>query len=73
MNQIWSWVLAIIGSSGVFIVGKKNIWGWFILLLNECLWTIYAFITKQYGFIFAVMLYSAAYLKSYLLWREDEK
>jgi len=72
-NQIWSWVLAIIGAGGIFVVGKKNMWGWLILMVNELLWTAYALVTKQYGFLVAVVLYSAAYIKSYIEWRHDEQ
>ena len=70
---MWSWTLAIIGSLGVYVVGKKNMFGWLILMVSECLWTIYALTTHQYGFIFAVVLYSGAYIKSYLHWRKDER
>jgi nicotinamide riboside transporter PnuC len=71
---MWSWVLAVIGVTGIFFVGRKTIWGWHILLLNETLWITYAVITKQYGFIFSALAYGVVYVKSYLLWRrEDEK
>ena len=70
---MWSWVLAIVGSLGIYVVGKKNVFGWFILMLSETLWTIYAFVTHQYGFLFEVTLYTFAYIKSYLHWRKDEK
>ena len=70
---MWSWTLAIIGSLGIYVVGKKNIWGWFILMVSEILWTIYAITTHQYGFIFAVVLYSTVYIKSYLRWKKEDK
>lgn len=68
---IWSWVLAIVGVFGIFFVGQKKIWGWPLLLLNECLWIAYAIQTKQYGFIFAAIVYGGVYVKSYLFWRKD--
>jgi len=70
---MWSWVLAIVGSFGIFVVGKKKMYGWFILMISECLWVIYSLTTHQYGFLFAVVLYSSAYIKSYLHWRDDER
>ena len=71
---MWSYVLAAIGVTGIFFVGRKTIWGWLVLLLNECLWIVYAVTTKQYGFIFAAIAYGIVYIKSYLLWRlEDQK
>ncbi len=68
---MWSWVLAVIGVTGIFFVGRKTIWGWHILLLNETLWITYAVITKQYGFIFSALAYGVVYVKSYLLWRRE--
>ena len=69
----WSWILAVIGVTGIFFVGRKTIWGWHILLLNETLWITYAVITKQYGFIFSALAYGIVYVKSYMLWRKEEK
>ena len=68
---MWSWVLAVIGVTGIFFVGRKTIWGWLVLLVNECLWIVYAVTTKQYGFIFAAIAYGIVYIKSYLLWRRE--
>jgi hypothetical protein len=59
---MWSYVLAAIGVTGIFFVGRKTIWGWLVLLLNECLWIIYAVTTKQYGFIFAAIAYGIVYI-----------
>jgi nicotinamide riboside transporter PnuC len=70
---MWSWVLAVIGVTGIFFVGRKTIWGWLVLLVNECLWIVYAVTTKQYGFIFAAIAYGIVYIKSYLLWRLEEE
>ena len=64
---MWSWVLAVIGVSGIFLVGRKTIWGWAVLLTNEFLWIVYALTTKQYGFIFAAIAYGIVYIKSFML------
>lgn len=72
INEYASWVLALVGVTGIFFVGRKTIWGWFVLLFNECLWMIYAIATKQYGFIFASLAYAATYIKSYRHWKRDE-
>jgi hypothetical protein len=65
---MWSWVLAIVGCIGIFFVGKKTVWGWPVLMLNECLWVIYALTTHQYGFILASVGYGTIYIKSYREW-----
>ena len=69
---MWSWILAVIGVTGIFFVGRKTIWGWFVLLFNVCLWMAYAIHTEQYGFIFSALAYAAVYIKSYLHWKREE-
>ena len=69
---MWSWILAAIGVTGIFFVGRKTIWGWLVLLLNECLWIIYAITTEQYGFIFAAIAYATVYIKSFIHWKRDD-
>jgi hypothetical protein len=68
---MWSWVLAAIGVTGIFLVGQKTVWGWLILCANECLWIAYALTTKQYGFIFMAVAYALVYIKSFVHWRRD--
>jgi nicotinamide riboside transporter PnuC len=69
--ELWSWVLAAIGVTGIFFVGKKVIWAWLILLVNECIWIAYALTTDQYGFIVMATAYAAVYIKSYIAWRKE--
>ena len=69
---MWSWILAVIGVTGIYFVGRKTIWGWIVLCFNEVLWITYALITKQYGFIFSAIAYAAVYIKSYIHWRREE-
>ena len=68
---MWSYVLAAIGVTGIFFVGRKTIWGWHILLVNEALWITYAIITKQYGFILSAIAYAAVYIRSYIHWSKE--
>lgn len=68
---MWSWILAIIGVAGIYFVGRKDKWGWFVLLFNECLWITYALITDQYGFIFSALAYAAVYIRSYIHWSKE--
>lgn len=70
---MWSWILAAIGVTGIFFVGRKTIWGWLILLLNECIWIAYALATDQYGFIVMATAYSAVYIKSFIAWKKEEE
>jgi hypothetical protein len=69
---MWSWVLAVVGSLGLFFVGGKKIWGWGILILNEGVWVVYAIHTRQYGFIAYSIMYVAMYVRAILNWGKDE-
>ena len=60
-----------IAITGIFFVGRKTIWGWHILCINECLWIAYAVTTKQYGFIFSAVAYAVVYIKSYMHWSKE--
>jgi len=71
--EYWSWILAAIGVSGIYFVGRKTIWGWLVLLFNEAIWIAYALVTEQYGFIVSAVAYAAVYIRSYMHWREDAK
>lgn len=66
---MWSWILAVVGVTGIFFVGQKNLLGWIFLLFNECLWCVYAVTSHQYGFIFASIAYSTVYVKSLIHWK----
>lgn len=70
---MWSYILAAVGVTGIFFVGRKTIWGWLILLTNECIWIAYALATKQYGFILMATAYSAVYIKSFIGWRKEDQ
>lgn len=73
MSQWWSWLLAVIGVSGIYVVGNKNMLGWLVLCVNECIWIFYAIATKQYGFIVMAVAYASVYIKSFRQWRLEEK
>jgi hypothetical protein len=66
---MWSWALAILGTVGMFFVGRKNPWAWVLLFVNESLWVVYATDTKQYGFYFGSAAYMAVYIKNYREWK----
>lgn len=72
MGEYWSWLLAVLGVSGMYFVGKKTIWGWLVLLANEVIWVVYALFTQQYGFIAMAIAYAFVYIKSYFEWRKAE-
>jgi uncharacterized membrane protein len=71
MDTYGSWVLAVVGVAGIYFVGRKDAWGWFVLLFNEALWIGYAIVTKQYGFILSAFAYAVVYIKAYIHWSKE--
>jgi nicotinamide riboside transporter PnuC len=69
---VFDWVLAVVGVTGIFFVGRKTIWGWLILCVNECLWIAYGLTTGEHGFIAMAIAYAIVYIKSYFHWRKEE-
>lgn len=68
---MWSWILALCGITGTYIVGRKNRLGWVVLFFNETLWIAYALHTKQYGFILGSLAYMTVYVHSHRNWTEE--
>lgn len=70
-NLVWSVALSVIGIIGIFIAGKKNMWGWFIGFFAQFLWIIFAVTTQQYGFILSAVAYGWVYGLNWTKWRKE--
>lgn len=55
VSQLWSWGLAIIGISGVYLTTKKLYWGFVVGVLVQVLWLSYSLVSQQYGFILSAL------------------
>ena len=65
----WSWLLAAMGVSGMYFVGKKRWEAFLWLIVMECLWIVFALQTGTYGFIVGSLAYIVVYLRNVKLWR----
>jgi hypothetical protein len=70
-NQIWSWILSFIGIAGFFLAGKKIWWAWYINIANQVLWSTYAIVTEQWGFIIGAIFYFAVFIRNAYLWTKE--
>lgn len=70
---VWSFVLSIIGITGLLIAGRKNKWGWALNFGAQLLWIIFAVVTAQYGFILSALGYGTVYWINFMKWRREEK
>lgn len=57
VSQLWSWGLAAVGVTGVYLTTKKLYAGYVVGVLVQALWLAYSFSTKQYGFIFSALAF----------------
>jgi hypothetical protein len=65
------YVLSVIGVAGMLVIGAGRWWGWLIALANECLWLVFAVLTKQYGFIIGAAVYGTVNTYNALRWRQN--
>lgn len=69
--MLWSYTLAAIGILGIWLAGRRNLWGWAIGLGSQFLWIAYAFATGQYGFLVSALGYGTVYARNWLRWRKE--
>lgn len=68
MSAYWSWVLAAVGVTGLYLAGRKIWWAWLIGLAAQVLWVAYALATAQYGFLVSAFAYGWVYALNARRW-----
>lgn len=68
---MWSYILMAVGVTGIYLAGKRNMYGWALGVLAQILWIAYALATHQYGFIISALVYGWVYVKNFINWRRD--
>jgi len=68
----WSWLLTLVGVTGLWAAGSKKAWGWAIGMAAQGLWVAYAITTKQYGFLLAAACYWTVYFRNWRKWRQEK-
>ena len=71
MNEIWSWLLTVVGATGFILAGRKVWWAWYVNLACQALWMAYALATNQAGFIFGAVFYSAVFTRNAIRWTRE--
>ena len=66
--MLWSFVLAAIGVTGLYIAGRGQVTGWLIGLTAQLLWAAYAVATGQYGFLLSCAGYGWVYATNARRW-----
>lgn len=69
----WSWILTIVGVTGLYLAGKKVWWAWLIGLGAQVLWIAYATATQQWGFYVSALAYGWVYTRNALRWYREHQ
>jgi nicotinamide riboside transporter PnuC len=69
--QTWSWILAAIGITGIWLAGSRRTIGWTIGVAAQLLWIAYAIATHQWGFIASALAYGFVYARNWAKWRRE--
>ncbi len=67
----WSWLLTAGGVFGIYLAGRKSLWGWAVGLGMQLLWVAYAVVTVQWGFIVSAFAYGAVYARNWYRWAHE--
>ena len=71
MTQWWSWVLTLVGVTGLYFAGSGKRLGWAIGIGAQVLWLAYAISTRQWGFLASALAYGTVYVRNWLRWRRQ--
>lgn len=70
---LWSWVLMLVGVTGLWAAGSRRSWGWLIGLGAQGLWVAYALSTEQLGFLVSAAAYGTVYARNFIRWRDERE
>lgn len=73
MDQYWSWLLTAVGVFGLWLAGRRNVYGWAVGIAAQGLWIAYATATEQWGFYVSALAYGWVYVKNFRAWRREAR
>lgn len=74
-EHAWTWLLLgmeVIGVTGMYFVGQRKWWGWFIVLIHSFPWAIYSVLYDKPGFIAMTMLWWTMNFRNMRKWRREQ-
>jgi nicotinamide riboside transporter PnuC len=56
------------GVTCFWLAGRKVWWAWYVGLVTQLVWLAYSLVTRQWGFLGGVVLYTIVYVKNARSW-----
>lgn len=70
---LWSWVLTVVGITGLYLAGSKRKLGWAVGIAAQGLWVAYAVHTRQWGFLASAGAYGWVYARNLWKWHREDR
>ena len=65
--------MTAVGITGIYLAGRRNLYGWVVGLSAQVLWIAYAVATEQWGFIVSAFAYGSVYANNWRKWAKEAK
>jgi nicotinamide riboside transporter PnuC len=68
----WTWLFTLMGIVAMYLLTRKNRWGYIVGLTKELIWIPYGFATHQYGFVASGIIFAAVFIRGFTLWSQPD-
>lgn len=72
-DNLWPWLLSVVGLIGLWLAGKRRALGWYVGLGAQLLWVAFALITGQLGFLLSAVGYGVVYARNAWRWSQPSE
>jgi hypothetical protein len=71
---VW-WSVALSGLSVMHTIMLGNKWkiGWLVAVFAQVLWSVYAVVTRQWGFLLSAAVFTPINVRNYVKWNRDDR
>lgn len=70
-EQLLSWIVAIVGLSGFFLAGRKVWWSWYVNIVCQVFWFLYALVSETPAFFATALVYTLVFTINAVKWTKE--